>query len=227
MKQLQSFHVQLKFILFFAVLGLVSLQIPLAAVMGSKTSFTVFDLLAPTVAAFTGSLPGLAAVVIVQAINTLFHGGYVDMAAFIRPFPTLFAVLYFSRKGKMLSIVSILAMIAFIANPVGRQVWYYALFWTIPVFMSFVKERYLLARSLGATFTAHAVGGAIWIWTFHLPVTFWQTLIPVVIRERLLFAIGISITYLVLTNLLSLLQRKTHIVLPFFIEKRYVLPVSK
>ena len=63
-------------------------------------------------------------------------------------------------------------------------------------------------RSLGATFTAHSVGGAAWIWAFNLPATVWQGLIPIVIQERLLFALGIAASYLVMKYVLSFLIAK-------------------
>jgi len=40
------------FVGLFAVLGLLALQIPLFAVIGSKTKFTAFDLLNPSLPAF-------------------------------------------------------------------------------------------------------------------------------------------------------------------------------
>lgn len=69
-------------------------------------------------------------------------------------------------------------------------------------------------RSLGATFTAHAVGGAAWIWAFNLPASVWQGLIPVVISERLLFAAGIAATFVLTKKVLTLLAR--YHVLPKF-----------
>ena len=63
-------------------------------------------------------------------------------------------------------------------------------------------------KALGATFTAHAVGGAAWIWAFNLPAGIWQGLIPVVITERLVFAAGIATAYLVMKFALSYLVDK-------------------
>ena len=63
-------------------------------------------------------------------------------------------------------------------------------------------------RGLGATFTAHAVGGAAWIWAFNLKAAVWQGLIPVVISERLLFATGIAVSFVVVKYTLSYLASK-------------------
>lgn len=219
--KIQSFKQTLIFIALFAIIGFLALQVPLSTLVGSQAKFTLFDLLAPTVGAFIGILPAAAAILIVQAINTLLHGGFVDVASFIRPFPLLFGAFYFAKKSRFSLLTSIVAIILFNLHPVGRSVWYYSLFWVIPLVMHPLYNRFLFARSLGATFTAHAVGGALWMWTFNLPASFWQGLIPVVITERLVFALGISIVYVMTTNLVAYLQTKKIIALPIHTEKKY------
>ncbi len=59
----------------------------------------------------------------------------------------------------------------------------------------------LFMKSLGATFTAHAIGGALWVWAFGLTRDMWLTLIPQVVIERTLMAIGISLSYILLTKI--------------------------
>ena len=81
------------------------------------------------------------------------------------------------------------------------------MFWLIPVIAYFKKDN-LFIKSLGATFTAHAVGGAAWIWAFNLPAAVWNGLIPIVIAERLLFATGIAVSYVVVKHTLSFLASK-------------------
>ncbi len=76
--------------------------------------------------------------------------------------------------------------------------------WLIPL-AAYFKRDWLYLRALGATFTAHAVGGAAWVWAFNLPASVWQGLIPVVAAERLLFAVGISAAYLVFAKALKYL----------------------
>ena len=74
--------------------------------------------------------------------------------------------------------------------------------------MAFFQERSLIARTLGTTFAAHAVGGALWVWFVGLPASVWQSLIPIVIRERLIFAAGIAVSYLVFNNILALAAKR-------------------
>jgi len=214
----------LLFIAIFAVVGFVALQIPVAKLAGSKATFTVYDAFAPIAPAFIGSIPGIIAVFLMQSFNFLTHGAHIeDAGTIIRFFPMLFAALYFARKDKFNLIVPALAIIAFVVHPIGRSVWYFTLFWTIPIIAYFLRDRFLLARALGATFTAHAVGGALWIWTFSLPATVWISLIPTVAVERMLFALGIVSSFVLVNNLLYVLE-KTHILnLGFLINQKYLI----
>ena len=218
----------LLFIAIFAILGFIALQIPVAQLMGSRVKFTVFDAFAPVAGSFIGSIPGVMAVFLMQVLNFLVHGAQIeDAGTIIRFFPMLFAVLYFMKKVKVNLVVPALAIAAFIAHPIGRTVWYFSLFWLIPIAAHFLRDRFLLARALGATFTAHAVGGALWIWVFSLPAAVWDSLIPVVIAERLLFALGISGSFIIVNNLLSFLEKKRFLKLGFYIDSRYLLPILR
>jgi len=212
------------FIVIFVVLGFIALQIPVAQLEGSKAKFMVYDTFAPVAGAFIGSLPGVVAVFLMQFVNFLVHGAVVqDIGTIIRFLPMLFAVLYFAQKGKFNLIIPVLAIIIFVIHPIGRTVWYFALFWTIPIIAYFFRDRFLLARALGATFTAHAVGGALWIWVFALPAPVWISLIPVVAMERALFALGICVSFVLVNNLLAFLEKKDILNLGFVIDQKYLL----
>ena len=216
------------FIAIFVILGFIALQIPVAQLAGSKVKFTIYDAFAPVAGSFIGSIPGVIAVFFMQFFNFLVHGARIqDAGTIIRFFPMLFAVLYFSRKEKINLIVPALAIVAFIAHPIGRTVWYFSLFWLIPIAAHFFRGQFLFARALGATFTAHPVGGALWIWVFALPAPVWNSLIPVVIAERLLFALGISGSFILVNNLLGLLDKKRLLNLGFYIDQKYLVPILR
>ena len=112
-------------------------------------------------------------------------------------------------------LVPAIAMIAFWAHPEGRQAWYYALYWLIPIAAYFFHQKSILLRALGTTFTAHAVGGALWIWIFNMKAALWISLIPIVWKERGMMAIGITVTFYIFNGVLSWLVNKKHISLPF------------
>lgn len=205
---------KLFFLALFSTIGFIALQIPFNKVLGSNVSFTLFDFFAPIAGGFLGPVFGIASVFAVEVINLFIKHTPLTAGSVIRLFPTLFAVLYFalaSKKkftGKWLLAIPVLCITAFIAHPIGRQVPYYALmFWLIPVIAYFKKDN-LFIKSLGSTFTAHAVGGAAWIWAFNLPAAVWKGLIPIVITERLLFAAGIAVSFVLVKYTLGFLASK-------------------
>lgn len=207
------------FIILFSVIGFISLQIPFTKLLGSNVSFTLFDFFGPIAGAFLGPWLGIVSVLTVEVVNYAVKQTPLTTGAIIRLFPMLFAVWYFgvmrskgSRGsweswGQWILMVPVLAIVVFVAHPIGRTVWYYSLFWTIPL-IAYRFKNILFFRSLGSTFTAHAVGGAAWIWAFSLPATVWNGLIPIVIQERLLFALGITASYLIMRYTLSFLIAK-------------------
>lgn len=203
---------KLFFLGLFTLLGFASLQVPFNKLMGSNVSFTLFDFFAPIAGAFLGPIYGIISVFSVMVTNNLIKDVPWTTGAIIRLFPTLFAVYYFSmigkKGGKWILAVPIMAILIFLAHPNGRQVPYYPLmFWLIPlVVYKFRNNLYL--KSLGATFTAHSVGGAAWIWAFNLKASLWQALIPVVISERLLFAAGIAISFILVKHTITFLASK-------------------
>lgn len=216
---------QLLFFFSFVAVGFLLLQVPLTRLAGSKATFTLFDAFGPTAGGFLGGPAGALGVFLMQFFNFLAHGAHVqDAGTLIRFMPMMFAALYFGRRTRLNLIVPAIAMLAFVAHPVGRSVWFFSLFWLIPIFCSFFQERSLLARSIGATFMAHAVGGALWIYFVPVPAAVWVSLIPIVIAERFVFAAGIALTYLVFNNAFHVLNKKAVIPFQFPIQERYVLP---
>ncbi|OGY90947.1 MAG: hypothetical protein A3H70_03605 [Candidatus Komeilibacteria bacterium RIFCSPLOWO2_02_FULL_48_11] len=210
------------FLLIFTLLGFIALQVPFTTVIGSKVKFTLFDFFGPMASGFIGTLPGIAAVFLMQAINFLWHGAkVVDAGTIIRFFPPLAAVWYFGSKSKFNIIIPIIAIIAFNIHPIGRSAWLYSMFWLIPIICYFLRDRFLLARSLGATFTAHALGGALWIYAFGLSKEIWLGLIPITAIERSLFALGIAATYLVFNNVLNVLAVKKIANVEWLVNKKY------
>ena len=199
----------------FAIIGFAAMQVPFSQMVGANLKFSLFDFYGQIAGAFVGSIWGLITVALMQVGNWAWHGFAIDIGTIIRLFPMLFAVLYFAKKSKPLLAVPIIAMIAFWAHPEGRAAWYYALYWLIPIAMRIFHHKFIFARALGATFTAHSVGGALWIWAFNMPAALWIGLIPVVWKERMLMALGITLTYIVFNYLMSLVVQKTKLKLPF------------
>lgn len=210
-------------IVLFVLMGFAALQVPVARLIGSRATFTLFDAFAPIAGAFLGSFPGVITVFLMQFLNFLIKGAHFeDMGTFIRFVPMLFAVLYFAKGRTFNLAIPLIAILAFNIHPIGRSVWYFSLYWFVPIICYFFQTRSLLARSLGATFTAHAVGGALWIYFFNLPKSVWIGLIPVVALERIFFALGITVMYVLLTNVIYILEKRWSQLGQLHLDKKYV-----
>jgi len=221
---------KLFFVLFFIVLGLVTLQIPINTLEGSRVRFTLFDLFVPISGAFLGTGLGVISVLAMYIVHLVTHGfagvnasSPLTLVATLRFLPLIVGVWFFAKKEGRLLVLPALSIIAFNLHPVGRTVWFYSLFWTIPFILWPLRDKFLLARSLSATFCAHAVGGAVWIWAFNLPANVWVSLIPVVILERSIFALGISSSYILMNNILGYLSARKLIPKAIEVDKRYLL----
>ncbi|MFH1366658.1 MAG: hypothetical protein ABIH38_01560 [Patescibacteria group bacterium] len=198
------------FLIIFIGLGLVFLRIPFSGIVGSSQSFTLFDYIGPTTGLFLGPLFGALSIFLVKIFNTLLGGQSLDFISILRFLPMMLAAVYLGTKTKKNIIIPLLCLILFIAHPQGRIAWYYSLYWLIPVFAVFKKNR-LIFNALGATFTAHAVGSVIFLYAFNLPAAVWISLIPIVAIERSLFTLGIWVSYPVFNTILEKLDVKFHL----------------
>jgi hypothetical protein len=191
------------------VLAFIAAQINFSALVGQDNQFfTLFQFMAPITALFLGPVVGALAVLLSEVANYVLLGRTFDLINILRLTPMMFAAYYIGtvarqNKTRYVLIVPLLAMLAFVLHPVGQQVWYFSLFWLIPVIAAMFFSQNILGKALGATFTAHAVGGAFWIWTIPMTAAQWQGLIQVVAFERVMFAAGIVVSYVVLNTLLD------------------------
>lgn len=214
------------YVVAFSVIGLLFLQIPFSTLIGgSHQTFSLFDFFAPTIGAFLATGWGAITVIVVKVFNVIAHHQTFDVTTIVRLFPLAFAALYFgARKYKTLvSLIPLACMAMFIMHPEGRQAWYYSLYWLIPLASSFAKKS-LVMNSLGATFTAHAIGGVAFLYAFNLPAEVWIALIPVVFIERMMFTAGIALSYVAMNSLASVLTNRLRLpVLARFVQPEFVL----
>lgn len=210
--------------LIFIVIGLALLSIPFSQLFGADQTFSLFDFTAPTIGAMLTSLWGAVTVIMVKALHALITGQTPDLITIIRFFPLAFAALYFGAKRSkfVVALIPLACMALFIMHPEGRQAWYYSLYWLIPVVAVFAK-RSLILNSLGATFTAHAIGGVTFLYALNLPAEIWIALIPIVFIERVLFAGGIALSYVGLNSFVHWLHTRFHFpALERFIQPDYL-----
>jgi len=190
------------FLIIFIFLGLITFQISIDRIVGSDQNFTLFEFLGPIGGMFLGPVLGAISAFVVYVINIIIFRAPINFLAVALFLPPVLAAAYFGLKQKATAIIFPVCIILFILNPIGRQAWMYSLIWLIPFVATFGKKR-LILNSLGATFTAHAVGSVIFLYLFGLTPAIWMALIPVVFMERGLFTLGIWISCLVFNTVLD------------------------
>lgn len=217
----------LLFLLIFSILVFIGDRINFSKLVGAENQFfTLFQFFGPVAGAFLGPVVGVLSVLIAEVSSYLLLGKAFALVNVLRLLPMLFAAWYFgTKKDKISFLIPALAIVLFIAHPVGRQVWFFSLFWTIPIIIKLIPKKYnekVFLKSLGATFTAHSVGGAMWNYIVPMTPAAWIALIPVVIYERLLFAGGITAAFVILNTLLNKLDSNTKSEY-VNVDKKYVL----
>jgi hypothetical protein len=211
------------FLLVFSLIGLLLYQVNYSAIIGVKfdAKFTLFQFIGPMAAGILGPALGVLSVLLVSLSNFLLTGKALELPVIVSFFTMAAAAIYFGSKNKATALVAVICMLLFWLNPIGQEAWVYALYWLIPIGASFYKQN-ILVRSLGATFTAHAIGSVVYLYAFSIPAASWFALIPVVAMERFAFAASIAASYCVANTILQALSTKVD--LSFInIEKKYAL----
>ena len=176
-------------------------------IIGSQLAhFSAVSIVTPLVGLFSG-IVGCWIVVFIKMALGLWYNSFGSFQILVFYVPGFCASLYLASSHIMVRLIlPIVCMILFIIHPVGYASFAYALYWLIPIVLYFVHKKPFFLQALGSTFTAHAVGSVIWLYTVPMTPVLWLGLIPIVIIERLLFATGISITYMVFYNLTNRLR---------------------
>lgn len=219
------------FIILFFVLVLLANKVNFSTVVGAdKQYFTLFQFFGPIAGAFLGTLYGVLTVFFSQLADFFIVGKEWNYLNLLRLLPMLFAAYYFGSRKRAWSVaVPLVCTGLFLLHPLGREAGIYTLFWLIPVLGKLLPEKLpgkLFFRSFGATFTAHAIGSVIWVYTVPMTASQWITLIPVTAYERFLFGMGIAGSYVLMTTVLDYLVEKWKLEIPFsvlFLEKKYSL----
>lgn len=148
---------------------------------------------------------------VITLVRSLFSfattGSYWSFFLYV---PSLFAAFAWRSRSFFFHVITPLTcMVLFIMHPQGAGAPLYTLYWLIPVGIWLSGSRLLLSRALASTFVAHAVGSVVWLNAYNIPSATWITLIPVVLFERLLFALALVSVYNTAHKVLSSLQSYT------------------
>ncbi len=197
---MRSLRLWLNSILFFLAAKCASL-FKISFMLGSYAAFfSACNSVVPLSGAFLG-LGGSTMVFILSIlIRMVLDGGLFPLSYLVHFIPGLCASYYWaSRSIGIRLLLPIACMILFLIHPIGNAVWIYAMYWLIPIVLYFVNTKNIFAQALGSTFTAHAVGSVMWLYMMPMSIAFWYALIPVVLIERLLFALGMVVLHKIIS----------------------------
>ncbi|MFH1225185.1 MAG: hypothetical protein V1676_05270 [Candidatus Diapherotrites archaeon] len=199
----------LLFLLLFVAASLIAYRMNFSAVLGTESqSFTLFQFFGPVAGAFLGPFVGAGIVLITEILNFALLGSTLTLFGVLRFSTLMFAAVYFGgsmRNARLAAVVPLLCMALFILHPVGSGAAIYTLYWLIPA-IALIFPNNLLLKSFGATFTAHAIGSTLFLYSFPSTASFWLGLIPVVAFERTMFALGIAASFIALQFVLAKLE---------------------
>jgi hypothetical protein len=200
---------KITFSVLFAALFIVLTKTKMFPILGTEFNFSMGVMFGPALGGLLGIRLGVATILVSQLIGTVV-GLYKikDMLSMLVFFPILVGSIYFARsfRGDRKTIaVPAVCMVLFLLHPIGREVWFYSLFWLIPMAVIIFKDRidsvirHPVARtyscSLGTAFVDHSVGSVVYLWFLSIPGQFWVAAIPLTIMERLLIALGITFSF--------------------------------
>lgn len=173
-------------IISFCVAALVTF-LPFNFIVGSHAAFFSYATMAIPALGYEHSLFYVILYIFTKSLFSL----SIPFVFFLRRLPLVVATLALQKKTfHFFVILPILAMMLFSIHPVGGQVFYYSWYWFIPIGCYFFVQDTMPSRALAASFIAHAIGSVIWLYLGQIPAHVWHGLIPLVIVERLIIAVG-------------------------------------
>ena len=168
------------------------------------TLFSLRNMIAPLAGAF-GGIAGASFFFVSNVMYLLLFKKTFLLSYFAYSgIPSFFVGLYWATSSRVIRAgVPALCMLLFMLHPEGIAAWPYALFWLVPIAIACMQTSSIFFTSLASTFTAHAVGSVLWLYTTLMGADYWYALLPIVPLERLLFALGMTASYIFFSWLFS------------------------
>ncbi|MCX5925238.1 MAG: hypothetical protein NT124_02985 [Candidatus Dependentiae bacterium] len=197
-----------------ACCALLAPAIKLSFIVGSFfTFFSIKNCIVPLSGAFGGIL-GSFILCLFRLVIGASGTGICSLKIVALYVPGLFGSLYWASKSAIIRVLlPATCMALFLIHPIGAAAYAYSFFWLIPIALYFIPNKTIFFESLGSTYTVHAVGSVIWLYTVGMTPTAWLGLIPLVFIERTLFAIGMTATHSIVSRIATMSTSKIHHVL--------------
>lgn len=119
--------------------------------------------------------------------------------------PTLCGTLWLSTESRVFKlVVPAVCIVLFASHPQASLL--FSCYWIIPLILSFTPKRWIVLQAVGSTFTTHAVGSVLWIYSHPTDPLFWNALLGRVLFERLNYALILTVSYYGLNALGALIN---------------------
>jgi hypothetical protein len=179
----------------------------LSFVVGSQTIFfSATNFCMPLIGSFGGVGVATGVWALMLAYRLLVGSFAWSTLAFY--IPGYGAALYLATRSRWMRCgVPVACFALFLLHPVGWQAALYSAYWLIPLFIGTKATRSFFMEALGATFTAHAIGSVLWLYTVPMTPVAWLALIPIVAVERVTFAAGMVVMHSSISYVTTLLSK--------------------
>lgn len=176
-------------------------------IIGSKTTFFSFtQILFPLSGLFSGVISS-SFIFCIRTLILLISSKLPLHLISVYHIPTFCGAVYLGTNNKFIKIViPAICMFLFITDPIGKQAFLFSFYWFIPIIIALFPNSSIFIQTIGSTFTTHAVGSIIWLYTKNLDALTWNSLISVVWAERLIFAIAMTGVYYTIQFITSKLK---------------------
>lgn len=172
-------------------------HIGISAIIGSEAAtFSARHCIAPL--AGVAGISTVLGVMSIGAVRTLLFSPALFWGISILQvyhIPTFCGAAYLSGHKKAMCLVAAICMAIFMLHPSSSAAWPYALYWIIPLVITFSKRQSFFWQALAATFVTHAVGSVAWLFSHSTTPAAWLALMPIVALERFCFAAGMTLVY--------------------------------
>ena len=174
--------------------------IKLSYIVGSFFSFfSLKNCLVPLSGAF-GGMKGSLLIGAARMFSIFYFTGELSLRGCALYIPGLLGSLYWASSSLYIRLLlPLTCLILFCIHPVGGAAFLYSLLWLIPIIIYFIPLQSIFLTSLGSTYSIHAVGSVIWLYTTPMTPAMWLALIPIAFMERLFFAAGMTIAHHAIT----------------------------
>ncbi len=165
-------------------------------ILGTKALFFSYTQAVAPISGFFFNYK-LNILVYISRIFIFMLNGINPILALLHHMPSFCGSLYLNTKSRILKIIiPVFAILLFLNNSDITKsdiiTKLYCLYFAVPILLNLINNKFInrsiFFNCLASTFTTHAVGSILWLYTHKFDQTLYHKLITIVWAERLLFA---------------------------------------